>query len=169
MPKTKKIGLNRNDSSRYLAAGEGFEPSHTESESAVLPLHNPAKRKSYYTKKTGVVKNFFPALRGCFLCAGGKGKRARKAARAGGGKGEKSRAGAEGGGEEDASPPAGDRRKEAGKKSPAGAERAEKAAGGEAELTRPRAGARCPRRSPSPARRRARRCRGTRRRRRPRA
>ena len=26
-----------------LAAGEGFEPSHTESESAVLPLHNPAK------------------------------------------------------------------------------------------------------------------------------
>ena len=25
-----------------LAAGEGFEPSHTESESAVLPLHNPA-------------------------------------------------------------------------------------------------------------------------------
>ena len=33
----------------YLAAGEGFEPSHTESESAVLPLHNPAKRKEYYT------------------------------------------------------------------------------------------------------------------------
>ena len=32
-----------------LAAGEGFEPSHTESESAVLPLHNPAKRKEYYT------------------------------------------------------------------------------------------------------------------------
>ena len=30
--KTKKIGLNHNDSSRYLAAGEGFEPSHTESE-----------------------------------------------------------------------------------------------------------------------------------------
>ena len=27
---------------RPLAAGEGFEPSHTESESAVLPLHNPA-------------------------------------------------------------------------------------------------------------------------------
>ena len=25
-----------------MAAGEGFEPSHTESESAVLPLHNPA-------------------------------------------------------------------------------------------------------------------------------
>ena len=29
-----------------MAAGEGFEPSHTESESAVLPLHNPAKRKA---------------------------------------------------------------------------------------------------------------------------
>ncbi len=27
----------------HLAAGEGFEPSHTESESAVLPLHNPAR------------------------------------------------------------------------------------------------------------------------------
>ena len=26
----------------FVAAGEGFEPSHTESESAVLPLHNPA-------------------------------------------------------------------------------------------------------------------------------
>ena len=38
-----------------LAAGEGFEPSHTESESAVLPLHKPAMRLSgtanryYYT------------------------------------------------------------------------------------------------------------------------
>ena len=35
-----------------LAAGEGFEPSHTESESAVLPLHNPAMfltNISYYT------------------------------------------------------------------------------------------------------------------------
>ena len=32
----------------HLAAGEGFEPSHTESESAVLPLHNPAKRKGNY-------------------------------------------------------------------------------------------------------------------------
>ena len=34
----KTLGKNR----RSLAAGEGFEPSHTESESAVLPLHNPA-------------------------------------------------------------------------------------------------------------------------------
>ena len=30
------------ETSGFLAAGEGFEPSHTESESAVLPLHNPA-------------------------------------------------------------------------------------------------------------------------------
>ena len=27
---------------RFLAAGEGFEPSQTESESGVLPLHKPA-------------------------------------------------------------------------------------------------------------------------------
>ena len=33
----------RNRSSEVLAAGEGFEPSHTESESAVLPLHKPAR------------------------------------------------------------------------------------------------------------------------------
>ena len=39
-----------------MAAGEGFEPSHTESESAVLPLHKPAiffrsrERRIYYTK-----------------------------------------------------------------------------------------------------------------------
>ena len=31
-----------------MAAGEGFEPSHTESESAVLPLHNPAMRRILY-------------------------------------------------------------------------------------------------------------------------
>ena len=50
----------------YLAAGEGFEPSHTESESAVLPLHNPAKSTSlvtndscYYTHFLGFVKSYF--------------------------------------------------------------------------------------------------------------
>ena len=42
-----------------MAAGEGFEPSHTESESAVLPLHNPAKRKDYYTFIFLFVKLFF--------------------------------------------------------------------------------------------------------------
>ena len=46
-----------------MAAGEGFEPSHTESESAVLPLHNPAKRKSYYTQNREKVKSFFTFFR----------------------------------------------------------------------------------------------------------
>ena len=45
-----------------MAAGEGFEPSHTESESAVLPLHNPAKRKCYYTWFCGFVKPYFSNL-----------------------------------------------------------------------------------------------------------
>ena len=49
-----------------MAAGEGFEPSHTESESAVLPLHKPAVslwNSYYYTKNLRLVKgfsNFFP-------------------------------------------------------------------------------------------------------------
>jgi hypothetical protein len=30
-----------------LAAGEGFEPSQTESESGVLPLHKPAKFETF--------------------------------------------------------------------------------------------------------------------------
>ena len=44
-----------------LAAGEGFEPSHTESESAVLPLHNPAvlTNKNYYTHFAAFVNSFF--------------------------------------------------------------------------------------------------------------
>ena len=43
----------------YLAAEEGFEPSQTESESGVLPLHNSAKRKSYYTFFSGFVNSLF--------------------------------------------------------------------------------------------------------------
>ena len=49
-----------------MAAGEGFEPSHTESESAVLPLHKPAVspwNSYHYTKNLRLVKgfsNFFP-------------------------------------------------------------------------------------------------------------
>ena len=43
----------------FMAAGEGFEPSQTESESAVLPLHNLAKRKNYYTITFVFVKRFF--------------------------------------------------------------------------------------------------------------
>ena len=46
-----------------VAAGEGFEPSHTESESAVLPLHNPARCKKYYTRFTGKVKHYFSSSR----------------------------------------------------------------------------------------------------------
>lgn len=49
-----------------MAAGEGFEPSHTESESAVLPLHKPAifvrscrTNRYYYTGKQEFVKVFF--------------------------------------------------------------------------------------------------------------
>jgi hypothetical protein len=38
-----------------LAAEEGFEPSQTESESGVLPLHKSAKRSSYYTVKSEFV------------------------------------------------------------------------------------------------------------------
>jgi hypothetical protein len=44
-----------------MAAGEGFEPSHTESESAVLPLHKPAIalwNSYHYTKKLRLVKTF---------------------------------------------------------------------------------------------------------------
>lgn len=47
----------------HVAAGEGFEPSQTESESGVLPLHNPAificalgERKDYYTIIFPIVK-----------------------------------------------------------------------------------------------------------------
>ena len=46
----------------HLAAGEGFEPSHTESESAVLPLHKPAVlllNSYHYTKKLPLVKRIF--------------------------------------------------------------------------------------------------------------
>lgn len=41
LDRKKLTGFFRSRST-YLAAGEGFEPSHTESESAVLPLHKPA-------------------------------------------------------------------------------------------------------------------------------
>ena len=56
-----------------LAAGEGFEPSQTESESVVLPLHNPAisfvsaallsrKDECYYSKQSGKVKGKFKKI-----------------------------------------------------------------------------------------------------------
>ena len=46
-----------------MAAEEGFEPSQTESESGVLPLHNSAKRKCYYTWNSEFVKLFFKSWR----------------------------------------------------------------------------------------------------------
>ena len=53
------------------AAGEGFEPSHTESESAVLPLHNPARSQAcvIILSALPVVKNFF-CLRASFRTPG---------------------------------------------------------------------------------------------------
>ena len=48
--KTKKDPVQ---CTRSMAAGEGFEPSQTESESVVLPLHNPAicfADEDYYTQ-----------------------------------------------------------------------------------------------------------------------
>ncbi len=44
-----------------MAAEEGFEPSHTESESAVLPLHNSAINcnADYYSEYFRFVKAFF--------------------------------------------------------------------------------------------------------------
>ena len=58
----RKKEKTRNPKIPGLAAGEGFEPSQTESESVVLPLHNPAKfklsltNKRYYSKLFGNVK-----------------------------------------------------------------------------------------------------------------
>ena len=49
----------------FLAAGEGFEPSQTESESVVLPLHNPAicarfrKHECYYSRGWKIVNRIF--------------------------------------------------------------------------------------------------------------
>ena len=42
-----------------LAGDEGFEPSQTESESGVLPLHKSPTNKSYYTLFIGNVNTFF--------------------------------------------------------------------------------------------------------------
>ena len=52
-----------------MAAGEGFEPSQTESESVVLPLHNPAhcahcrRHRCYYSKLSQIVKKYFLFLK----------------------------------------------------------------------------------------------------------
>ena len=43
----KAIDVSRLFGLLAVAAGEGFEPSQTESESVVLPLHNPAKSAEF--------------------------------------------------------------------------------------------------------------------------
>ena len=50
-----------------MAAGEGFEPSQTESESVVLPLHNPARHMRYYSNLHFLCQafSFAPATRAC--------------------------------------------------------------------------------------------------------
>ncbi len=59
-----------------MAAGEGFEPPQTESESGVLPLHKPAVLAAssvyYYTHGQEKVKQKFPAMGDFFGKAGGK-------------------------------------------------------------------------------------------------
>ena len=49
-----------------LAAGEGFEPSQTESESGVLPLHKSPSNKNYYTTKNVNVNTYFSKLENFF-------------------------------------------------------------------------------------------------------
>ena len=60
-----------------MAAGEGFEPSQTESESVVLPLHNPAiylffraplnRIEDHYTTALRFVKGKFAFFEKIFL------------------------------------------------------------------------------------------------------
>ena len=66
IPESKEKVLKPCGFRTFVAAGEGFEPSHTESESAVLPLHKPAifvrscrTNRYYYTGKQEFVKGFF--------------------------------------------------------------------------------------------------------------
>ena len=66
IPESKEKVLKPCGFRTFVAAGEGFEPSHTESESAVLPLHKPAifahscrTNRYYYTGKQEFVKDFF--------------------------------------------------------------------------------------------------------------
>ena len=66
IPESKEKVLKPCGFRTFVAAGEGFEPSHTESESAVLPLHKPAifarscrTNRYYYTGKQEFVKGVF--------------------------------------------------------------------------------------------------------------
>ena len=71
----RALTFEKSRSKRYaacsdVAAGEGFEPSQTESESVVLPLHNPAIRprsrrdECYYSKSSENVKRYFQTFSG---------------------------------------------------------------------------------------------------------
>lgn len=42
-----------------MAAGEGFEPSQTESESVVLPLHNPAICRVESTQQDKIITSYY--------------------------------------------------------------------------------------------------------------
>ena len=53
--KLRHTSKNSPDISGPMAAELGFEPRHTESESAVLPLHNSALHFNYYNQKFGIV------------------------------------------------------------------------------------------------------------------
>ena len=66
IPESKEKVLKPCGFRTFVAAGEGFEPSQTESESGVLPLHKPAifvrscrTNRYYYTGKQEFVKDFF--------------------------------------------------------------------------------------------------------------
>ena len=69
IPESKEKVLKPCGFRTFVAAGEGFEPSHTESESAVLPLHKPAifvrscrTNRYYYTGKQEFVKGFLKKI-----------------------------------------------------------------------------------------------------------
>ncbi len=59
----KRKNANQTVGVFLLAAREGFEPSQTESESVVLPLHNLAKRRYYYTSSFDFVNTFFKKIK----------------------------------------------------------------------------------------------------------
>ena len=70
MKSEEVISKNRQPSvedCRFLAAELGFEPRQTESESAVLPLHNSATNKRYYTHLSMQSQVFFAIFLNIFF------------------------------------------------------------------------------------------------------
>ncbi len=85
IPESKEKVLKPCGFRTFVAAGEGFEPSHTESESAVLPLHKPAifvrscrTNRYYYIGKQEFVKGFFEFCRKSFCTVNGQGRFSQK-------------------------------------------------------------------------------------------